>query len=62
MSSWKDAWKNCEMDQRARAEKRSDKKRQHKTNRKHCNDNLKKGNYDEEDVLDWKDLNDKDRK
>lgn len=49
------------MDQAAREDKRQVKKRQHKKNRKACKDGLRKEDFDNQDVLDWKELNSDDR-
>lgn len=49
------------MDQAAREEKRTAKKRQHKANRRACNNALKRNAYDDETVVEWKDLNKEDR-
>jgi hypothetical protein len=55
--SWKNRWKSIEMDQFAREEKRSIKKRNHKNNRKNAKYFLKNNDYDS--ALEWIDLNEK---
>lgn len=59
-NSWKQAWDGKEMDRWVREEKRAAKKLNHKDNRRKCKDALKKGDYENQDVLEWNDLNDSD--
>jgi hypothetical protein len=57
--SWKNRWKNLEMDQDERELKRNIKKRNHKMNRRICKSYLNKKDFDSS--VDWIDLSDKDR-
>ena len=60
-NDWKNRWKNKEMDQFVREDKRQIKKRNHKSNRRSANDTLKKGDYESDNLVDWKDLGSDDR-
>ena len=61
MNSWKKAWQNQEMDQWARHERRTIKKKKVRDNRRACNNALKKEDYDNINVTEWDDLDGKDR-
>ena len=57
MNGWKKRWHGEDMDQAAREEKRSIKKNRVRTNRRACKRAMNEGEYDDENVRDWKDLN-----
>ena len=61
MNSWKKAWYGQEMDQWAREERRRIKKNKRRDNRRACKDSLRKGDYDNINVTEWDDLDERDR-
>lgn len=58
---WKNRWKNVELDQWNRENKRQIKRRNHKANRRFVKDALENGIDDEEKLNHWKDLGKDDR-
>jgi hypothetical protein len=56
MNDWKKRWQGREMDQCAREEKRTIKKKKVRDNRRACKNALKKHDYDNINVTNWDDL------
>lgn len=58
---WKNRWKNVELDQWNRENKRQIKRRNHKSNRRNVKETLNNAIDDEEKLNHWKDLGKDDR-
>ncbi len=61
MNGWKKSWQGQEMDQWAREERRTIKKRKRRDNRRNCKNALRKEDYDNINVTEWDDLDERDR-
>lgn len=61
MNGWKKSWKNQEMDQWAREERRQIKKKKIRSNRRAGKKALNNENYDDFFLDNWDDLDERDR-